>query len=158
MGRLGQLHGFAASCVRERAFAVFGSVFGVGVFFFICFQKGADDDLSFSVLFLSCKECEGAGSAGSCRILGPCRRGLSLQHLCCRSVSVRQLAAGFTADGSVENFKRRRQTELKHGRMGRCKSYVGVLDASGLRGCSRLLVVVFLLLLIVGLLPEWHAP
>ena len=23
--------------------------------------------------------------------------------------------AGFTADGSVENFKRRRQTELKHG-------------------------------------------
>ena len=32
------------------------------------------------------------------------------------------LAAGFTADGSVENFKRRRQTELKHGRMARCKS------------------------------------
>ena len=25
--------------------------------------------------------------------------------------------AGFTADGSVENFKRRRQTELKHGRI-----------------------------------------
>ena len=24
---------------------------------------------------------------------------------------------GFTADGSVENFKRRRQTELKHGRI-----------------------------------------
>ena len=27
------------------------------------------------------------------------------------------LAPGFTADGSVENFKRRRQTELKHGRI-----------------------------------------
>ena len=25
--------------------------------------------------------------------------------------------AGFTADGSVEDFKRRRQTELKHGRI-----------------------------------------
>ena len=25
--------------------------------------------------------------------------------------------AGFTADGSVENFKRRRQTDLKHGRI-----------------------------------------
>jgi len=25
--------------------------------------------------------------------------------------------AGFTADGSVENFQRRRQTELKHGRI-----------------------------------------
>jgi light-harvesting complex I chlorophyll a/b binding protein 1 len=25
--------------------------------------------------------------------------------------------AGFTADGSVENFNRRRQTELKHGRI-----------------------------------------
>ena len=25
--------------------------------------------------------------------------------------------AGFTADGSVENFKRHRQTELKHGRI-----------------------------------------
>jgi len=25
--------------------------------------------------------------------------------------------AGFTADGSVQNFKRRRQTELKHGRI-----------------------------------------
>ena len=25
--------------------------------------------------------------------------------------------AGFTADGNVENFKRRRQTELKHGRI-----------------------------------------
>merc|ERR1719436_1490867 len=25
--------------------------------------------------------------------------------------------AGFTADGNVENFKRRRQTELKHGRV-----------------------------------------
>ena len=31
--------------------------------------------------------------------------------------------AGFTADGSVENFKRRRQTELKHGRI----STLGVL-------------------------------
>ena len=25
--------------------------------------------------------------------------------------------AGFTSDGSVEDFKRRRQTELKHGRI-----------------------------------------
>ena len=25
--------------------------------------------------------------------------------------------AGFTQDGSVENFKRRRQTEIKHGRV-----------------------------------------
>ena len=25
--------------------------------------------------------------------------------------------AGFTADGSVEDFKRRRQTEIKHGRI-----------------------------------------
>ena len=37
---------------------------------------------------------------------------------------------GFTADGSVENFKRRRQTELKHGRiwapMGLLRSMAGV--------------------------------
>ena len=28
--------------------------------------------------------------------------------------------AGFTSDGSVEDFKRRRQTELKHGRISLC--------------------------------------
>ena len=34
--------------------------------------------------------------------------------------------AGFTADGSVENFKRRRQTELKHGRI----SMLATMDTS----------------------------
>ena len=81
------------------------------------------------------KDCEGAGSAGSCRILGSCRRGplyASFFLVVGRFVphgepALKQthsdtLAAGFTADGSVENFKRRRQTELKHGRMARCKS------------------------------------
>eukprot|EP00438_Fugacium_kawagutii_P017361 Skav201541 [mRNA] locus=scaffold1616:132184:132790:+ [translate_table: standard] len=33
--------------------------------------------------------------------------------MCCHF----QQPKGFTADGSVENFKRRRQTELKHGRI-----------------------------------------
>ena len=80
------------------------------------------------------KDCEGAGSAGSCRILGSCRRGPLFASLsvvgrfephvepALKQMQSNTLAAGFTADGSVENFKRRRQTELKHGRMARCKS------------------------------------
>ena len=84
--------------------------------------------------------------------------GAFLCNICVVGRLVTELAAGFTADGSVENFKRRRQTELKHGRMGCCKSYVGVLDASGLHVLNRWSVVVLLLLWAFGFLPEWHAP
>ena len=39
--------------------------------------------------------------------------------------------AGFTADGSVENFKRRRQTELKHGRISMLGALVPPAASAG---------------------------
>ena len=46
--------------------------------------------------------------------------------------------AGFTADGSVENFQRRRQTELKHGRVGSsaCSLFESAMPPSRLPGFS----------------------
>ena len=45
--------------------------------------------------------------------------------------------AGFTADGSVENFKRRRQTELKHGRISMLAT-MGYITPEQLRPRERL--------------------
>ena len=44
--------------------------------------------------------------------------------------------AGFTADGSVENFKRRRQTELKHGRISMLAT-MGYITPETLSSCNR---------------------
>ena len=46
--------------------------------------------------------------------------------------------AGFTADGSVENFQRRRQTELKHGRVGSsaCSLFESAMPPNRLPGFS----------------------
>ena len=46
--------------------------------------------------------------------------------------------AGFTADGSVENFQRRRQTELKHGRVGgsACSLFESTMPPNRLPGFS----------------------
>ena len=49
--------------------------------------------------------------------------------------------AGFTADGSVENFQRRRQTELKHGR-------ISMLATMGYITPERLCCIACLLLII----------
>ena len=43
--------------------------------------------------------------------------------------------AGFTADGSVENFKRRRQTELKHGRISMLAT-MGYITPETLAACT----------------------
>ena len=43
--------------------------------------------------------------------------------------------AGFTADGSVEDFKRRRQTEIKHGRIAMLAA-MGYITPEQL-GCER---------------------
>ena len=43
--------------------------------------------------------------------------------------------AGFTADGSVEDFKRRRQTEIKHGRIAMLAA-MGYITPEQL-GCMR---------------------
>ena len=43
--------------------------------------------------------------------------------------------AGFTADGSVEDFKRRRQTEIKHGRIAMLAA-MGYITPEQLR-CMR---------------------
>ena len=62
--------------------------------------------------------------------------------------------AGFTADGSVEDFKRRRQTEIKHGRIatrmivvfivvGESSPHVGERDDAEL-------ILSFLLLALLG--------
>ena len=44
--------------------------------------------------------------------------------------------AGFTADGSVENFKRRRQTELKHGRISMLAT-MGYITPEQLRSARK---------------------
>merc|ERR1712060_755635 len=41
--------------------------------------------------------------------------------------------AGFTADGNVENFARRRQTELKHGRVSMLATMGYITPSAGLK-------------------------
>ena len=73
----------------------------------------------------------------------------SLVIACCNRRSTRvggTLAAGFTADGSVENFKRRRQTELKHGRIAMLAT-MGYITPEQLAVQSRLWLACLLMLL-----------
>ena len=63
--------------------------------------------------------------------------------------------AGFTADGSVENFKRRRQTELKHGRISMLATMGYITPEIFVGKKNWLFVCLFVCLFVRSFLPSF---